>query len=107
MELTKEENEILNLNSTANNSAILDIEYLQKGIDTDHVRLRKMYEEFLMLKRKIDLDGLEFQYTDNKRCFYDIQSLKYDMREIKNSISRRQETLDLKLKQLGDCKWIV
>jgi hypothetical protein len=43
MELTKEENETLNIDSTYNNGEIIMIEGLKTRINDDNVRLREMY----------------------------------------------------------------
>ena len=113
MELTKEENETLNIDSTYNNGAIIMIEGLKTRINEDNIRIREMYEKYLILKSDIEKDGLEFQhdyekmYNQNNYRFFDINGLKYAIRAIKNEIYRRQEMLDMKLKQIGDSKWVV
>ena len=113
MELTKEENEILNIDSTYINGVITMIEGLQRRINEDNVIIREKYNKYLILKSDIEKDGLEFihdyanMYNQNNFRFFDINSLKCSIRDIKNDIHKKQEMLDMKLKEIGDSKWVV
>ena len=113
MELTNEENEILNIDSTYINGAITMIEGLKRRINEDNVIIREKYDKYLILKSDIEKDGLEFihdyenMYNQNNYRFFDINGLKCSFRAIKIDIHKIQEMLDLELKKIGDSKWVV